>query len=411
MLGSTRAPLAHRAAAIRARAPRTAAPRVAASRALVILVVALLVGSLVGVGGGQSTSSATRPPAPARAARGAQARVPAGTAAIPASRGELLTPAQCAANRAAGPVTWVSPFSYSATATILDVFVAKRLGYFADLCLDVRLITSSVTPDELVSNGAAQLSGEGSAADTIEADANGSNLVGVATDGAESDYALLTLKSITRLSELAGKTLAYHQAVPVAILEMLAAAHVKASSVHFVEDNSYNPALLDQGDFDALQAFASNEPLELRAEHLPFNEFTPSELGVKGTTGVVVVNRSYLRAHRVVVADFLRADLKALAFCLGHGRICVNIERAAARSAGVSYDTSLSLASWAVERSILERSRLPRRGLGVETTAEWRPEDRALARFGIVKHPPALSSVEDPGLVASLYHGTALIWP
>ena len=40
-----------------------------------------------------------------------------------------ISAAACARNKAAGPLTFVSPFGYDASAGILDVFSAQSLGY------------------------------------------------------------------------------------------------------------------------------------------------------------------------------------------------------------------------------------------------------------------------------------------
>ena len=101
---------------------------------------------------------------------------------------------ECVANKAAGTVHFASPFGYDASAGIIDVYAAEKLGYFADLCLDVDFIDvpTSASPYALVSAGAAQITGEGSAADTIVEETDGSNFVGISTYGDTSDYALLT---------------------------------------------------------------------------------------------------------------------------------------------------------------------------------------------------------------------------
>ncbi len=342
----------------------------------------------------------------------ASVAVPAGASARAHAPGHgIVSAARCANNRAAGPITWASPFGFSSSASILDVFEAQALGYFRDLCLSVRFITSTFTPDTLVSTGVAQFSGEGSAADTLAAVANGSRFVAISTAGNESLYALLTQPGITRLGQLKGKILAYHQVLPVALDEMLAAQRVPISSINLVNDNTYDPLLLTSGTYNALQAFRSNEPLELRAKHLAFREFTPGQFKIGGTMGVIVANADFLRRHRQVAADFLRADLKAFAYCAQHAVVCVAQQAATARAAGASYDVTLSLQRWRMESAIVGQSRLKGHGVGVETFAEWRPEAAALARFGVVAHVPTLARAEDTTLAASLYRGTSLIWP
>lgn len=324
---------------------------------------------------------------------------------------ELIGAAACAANRAAGTIVFASPFGYDASAGILDVVEAQRLGYFSDLCLSVDFLGTATNAVGTVSAGAATITGEGSAADLLAADAVGDHLVGIATFGDTSDYALLTRPSITNLRQLAGKTLGYHYVVPVAISEMLKAAGVDTAKVTFVNDTSYDPFLLTEGKFDALQAYQSNEPIALRAAHAAFREYVPASFGVKGTFNVQVVNATFLARHRQAVADFLLAELHAFDYCAVHQAQCIAGEAAAAKSAGVSYDSTHNLAEWRFEVALAEDHRLAGAGIGVESYAEWRPEADAVVAFHVVKAVPALAKVEDPALAASLYDKTTLRWP
>ncbi|MCU1492103.1 MAG: thiamine biosynthesis protein [Acidimicrobiaceae bacterium] len=326
----------------------------------------------------------------------------------------VVSKARCAANRAAGTLTFLSAFGYDASAGILDVLAAKQLGYFSALCLNVDIVASSsaaVQGFELVSSGKATVTGKGSAADFLTAASAGANVVGVATFGDTSDYALLTQPSITNLRQLAGKTLAYHTTLPVAISEMLQRAGVDVSKVTQVNDTSYDPLLLAEGKFDALQAYRSNEPITLRAAHKAFREYVPSSYGVAGTFNVQLMNGTFVRQHAGAAADFLRAELHAFDYCVAHAQSCVAAEGAAASSAGITYDRTHNLAEWNFEAALAEQHRLPGAGVGVQTTAEWRPEAQALVQDHLLTKAPDLAKVENTTLTASLYRGAQLVWP
>src|SRR5579871_6182301 len=102
-------------------------------------------------------------------AAGALAAPLLGLAAGANAAGAASTPAAaaCAADRAAGTMTFVSPFGYDASAGIIDVFAARSLGYFAAECLSVQIIAAAPSPPALVSSGRATVTGEGSAADAL----------------------------------------------------------------------------------------------------------------------------------------------------------------------------------------------------------------------------------------------------
>lgn len=331
----------------------------------------------------------------------------------------IVSRQRCATNRAAGPMTFVSPFLYDASAGIIDVVDAKVLGYFAQLCITVNIVipSYSLSPYELVSAGKGTVTGEGSAADFLLESANGANLVAIATMAHTSDYALLTRPSITHLSQLSGKLLAYHTVLPVVLSEMLKKSGANLAAIHQVNDTSYDPTVLfaKTPGFSALQAYQSNEPLTLAAAgYRPgraFREWTPEQFGVPGTFNVQVVNGTFLKKHRSTVADFLRAELHAMDFCLAHESICVTTEQQVARSAGFPSSLTHALAEWRLEATLIRNHTLPGLGIGVETAAEWQPEARAVVAYHLVAHAPALGRIEDTSLAAGLYHSRSLIWP
>jgi ABC-type nitrate/sulfonate/bicarbonate transport system substrate-binding protein len=323
----------------------------------------------------------------------------------------LLNASQCAANRAAGTITYVSPFGFDVSAGIIDVFAAQKLGYFADMCLNVRLVTNATDANELVSSNTAQVTNEGSAADALEAIASGAHMVGIETAGDTSDYAIITKKSITSLKQLDGKTLGYYTILPVVLREMLHAAGANISTIKLIADTNYDPTQVIQGTLQGLQAYQSNQVITLKAAKDPFNEFTPQQFKIPGTYNVMTVSATFLSRHRQAAADFMRADLRALHYCINHPSACVTIEGTYAKTAGAQFVTAHEDAVWALERKLTLSSSLPGKGLGVQTYAEWKPESTALRTYDVIATVPKLASTEDVSLVASLYKGKTLVWP
>jgi ABC-type nitrate/sulfonate/bicarbonate transport system substrate-binding protein len=323
----------------------------------------------------------------------------------------LVSSKECAMNRAAGPITFVSPFNFDASAGIIDVFAAQSLGYFAAECLNVKFVTNSYDATALVSSGVGTISGEGSAADDLYQVAGGLHLTAIATYGDTSDYALLTAPGIASPKDLEGKVVAYHTIFPVILQELLLRAGVDVSKITFVNDTTYNPTLLNNGTYQGLQAYQSNEPLELKADHLAFHEYTPADYKINGTFNVQVANTTFLKKHPATVADFLRAELHAFDYCSTHEAGCVSLEGQAASAAGGSFSASHALAEWKIEVNLALHHHLAGQGIGVQSVAEWQPEATLLKNLHVVKAVPKLSTAEDTALAASLYKGTKLIWP
>jgi ABC-type nitrate/sulfonate/bicarbonate transport system substrate-binding protein len=323
----------------------------------------------------------------------------------------LLSASKCATNRAAGTITYVSPFGFDASAGIIDVFVAEKLGYFADMCLHVGFVTNAFDVNALVSSDKAQVTNEGSAADALEAIASGAHIVAVETAGDTSDYAIITNKSITSLKQLNGKTLGYYSVLPVVLREMLSAAGADISAIKLIADTNYNPTQVIQGTLQGLQAYQSNQVITLKAAKDSFHEFTPQQFKIAGTYNVMTVNTTFLGEHRQAIADFMRADLHALHFCIKYPSECVKIEGAYAKAAGAQFMMAHEDKVWALERKLTLSSHLPDKGIGVQTYAEWKSESTALRTYGVVANVPRLASAEDMSLVANLYRGKTLIWP
>ncbi|HWC33252.1 MAG TPA: ABC transporter substrate-binding protein [Mycobacteriales bacterium] len=325
--------------------------------------------------------------------------------------GRLIAADRCAHNRAAGTITYVSPFGFDASAGIIEVFAADRLGYFRDLCLNVKIVTSSQDAAALVSAGRATTTSTGSAADFLVLAANGSHLTAVATYGNTSDYCIITRPEITTLKQLEGHTLGYHFVKEAPDLEMLRAAGVDLSKVNQVNTPNFDPNQIVQGKLDSVGCYQSNEPLTLRAEGAKFNEFTPAQFGVSGTYNVVFFNPDFLAAHRDAAQDFMRADLHAFDYCETHQTQCVSIEQSYANRAGAEFSVAHERQVWHLEATLSRAHTLPGQGIGVQSEAEWRPELHAVTRFGLADHIPPLSQVEDTELVAGLYQGNRLVWP
>ena len=93
-----------------------------------------------------------------------------------------ISPERCEANKAAGTITYLSGFDFSASASIVEVIVAEDKGYFDDMCLDVELKPSfSVGQLPLVAANEAQFASAGSYAEIADFNAaNDADLVVVA---------------------------------------------------------------------------------------------------------------------------------------------------------------------------------------------------------------------------------------
>jgi ABC-type nitrate/sulfonate/bicarbonate transport system substrate-binding protein len=334
----------------------------------------------------------------------------ASAATARATRGEVMvSSSRCAANRAAGTITYLTGFGWQASVGILDPIAADAQGYYGAMCLRVQLRPGNGDPtssSQLVAAGRATVTELGSPSDAITAAAGGIPIDAVATYGNTTASTLLTMSSVTDLRQLDGKTIGYKGAMPPVITAMLEKAGVNLRSVKEVSVG-YDPTILPRGQVQALTAYKSNEPIELRDDGYKIHEWDPGSFGLNGAFNVFDANRAWATAHPGAMEDFLRATFEAYRYCLAHPSTCVN--EAARYQTG--YLVHQNIQRWQVETGEVDGTLLAGHGVGYEDQAQWEPEYKLLLADHLISHPVALAKVIDPTYVDAIYRGPTLIWP
>ncbi|MDQ4213574.1 ABC transporter substrate-binding protein [Microbacterium sp. ASV81] len=317
----------------------------------------------------------------------------------------------CKRNQDAGTITYISGYGYSASAGQLDVFLAKELGYFDALCLKVDINASGANGQQLVASGQAQFTALGSASDVMLAAANSKNLTAVATYGTTSPFSIFGNEKLKSLKDLQSGSLGYFINLTPIASAMLDNAGVDVSKVDKVKMTNYDPTVVVRDQVDAIVGYASNQPEALRAAKQPFSEFKPADFGVKGTYNVMEANSRFLKEHREVAADFMRASLKALRYCLDSSDACIDkiAKLAKDNNQGAAFPRDQLARTWAVESQWVKES--TGGNPGVQSEAMWQPEYKIVQKYGDVKTLPALKDMMDTKLVSDLYKGDTLIWP
>ena len=321
----------------------------------------------------------------------------------------LTTAARCAANKAAGTITYLTGFGYQADAGILDVIAAKADGYYAAECLRVVIRPGTGDPGataELVASGRATVGELGSPSDALTVAANHVHVTAIATYGNITQNTLLTSPSITNLRQLEGKTLGYKGAMPPQITAMLTKAGVDVKKIREV-GVGYDPTILPRGQVQALTAYKSNEPIELRDDGDRFREWDPERYGVTGSFNVLVANPTFATAHPDAVEDFLRATFHAFDTCTAAPAPCI----AAAAALQSGYDRHQNTQEWQLQSQEIRSSLLPGKGIGAESVAQWTPEAKLLVADHLVTGEPAIASILAPRYVAAIETGRTLRWP
>jgi ABC-type nitrate/sulfonate/bicarbonate transport system substrate-binding protein len=232
--------------------------------------------------------------------------------------GEAFPDDRCAANQAAGTITYLTGFDFAATASIVDVIVADANGYYDDLCLDVDIVPSFSTANyPLVAENDAQFASGGSFSEVVAfADANDTDFVVTAVEGPTAIDSLIVKPGIaTQLADLAGTTIGVKGKLPPSVAAMLATAGL-------VENQDYTTVLLDGFDptahiaidaIDGFPGYKSNEPGALERAGITFDLFDPLDSDIPGSFGVIYTNQQFVDDHPSAAEDFMRATMRGLA--------------------------------------------------------------------------------------------------
>ena len=314
--------------------------------------------------------------------------------------GQPIPEARCQANRDAGTIVYLSSFDFAATASIVDVLVAKSKGYYDGLCLDV-----DVKPSFSVDN-------------YPQIAANDAGFVALAVEGRTGIDALITKDGeVPTLADIKGTKIGVKGAITPSVKAMLAQQGL-------IEGEDYETVLLD--GFDPLvhievpdivgfPGYKSNEPLQLEAAGVPFTLYDPTDYDIPGSFGVVYTNDTFLTEHPTAAQDFMRATMRGLADAVA--------DPAAASDIAIGFidagDNIMFLsaesetARWGVESTLVGDGVAPGAPLGLPLMDQLTAEVTTYASIGLFDGvAPDITTMVDPAVLAGIYaaDGT-IIWP
>ncbi|MCU1366001.1 MAG: hypothetical protein JWN39_1640 [Ilumatobacteraceae bacterium] len=329
-----------------------------------------------------------------------------------------ISDARCAENKAAGKITYSSSFDFAASASIVDVVVAKSKGYFDKMCLDVTLVPGfSTTNYPLIAAGTAQFSSAGNYSEILNNTGDGADFVALVDYGKAPIEELLTPDGgATKLADLKGKTIGVKGDIPPSIVAMLAKAGLERGT-------DYKETLLDGFDpvaqlssgIDALPVYKSNEPNQLDAAGVKYNTFDPVTDDIPGTFGLLYTSKSFAADHPTVVEDFTRAALHGMEDAIADPAGAVKISVAAIDAAGnQNYLTAAGeLFRWNAELKVVQASTPSGEPVGLIDPAVFDAEYKAYVAAGVwPKGAPVNGNDYDESVAKGLYDASGkVIWP
>ena len=328
-----------------------------------------------------------------------------------------ISDADCAANKAAGKITYLSSFDFAAAASIVDVVVAKEKGYFDKMCLDVDLKPSFSTANyALVAANTAQFSSAGSYTEILNFSKDGAAFVALADYGHTPIEELLVKGDggITTLEGLKGKTIGVKGDIPPSIVAMLAKAGLKRGT-------DYKEVLLDGFDpvvqlkqVDALPVYKSNEPGQLDRAGVKYTAFNPTDSGTPGSFGLLYASQKFAADNPTVVRDFIRASLKGMQDAIADpaGAVALSVKQINAAGNKNYLTEEGENFRWTAELAEVQKG-TPSGPVGIIDPAQLKAEVDAYAEAGIFKGgKPAMDGTYNADLAKSLYGADGKVsWP
>jgi NitT/TauT family transport system substrate-binding protein len=337
----------------------------------------------------------------------------------PVVAGEAFPDDRCAANRAAGTITYLSGFDFAAAASIVEILVADERGYFEQLCLDVEVRSSFTTQNyPEIAAGKAQFASGGSFSEMVDyAIANDAPFVAVAVEGKTGIDALIVKDGAAdSLDDLRGSTIGVKGKITPSVAAMLLGAGLR-------EGDDYQTVLLDGFDPTAHIAVAnivgfpgykSNEPNQLTAAGIPYQLFDPADYDVPGSFGVLVSNADWIAAHPTAAQDFMRAAMRGLADAVTDPQAAADIAVGYINANGNAMFLSPDgeRARWAVDSRIVTETNA-RTPLGVPEPDLLVAEVTSYADIGLFGGTaPDVGRYVDVRLVAAVYDSSdVVVWP
>ncbi len=334
--------------------------------------------------------------------------------------GEAFPEDRCAANEAAGTITFLTGFDFAATASIVDVIVADANGYYDDMCLDVEVQPGFSVPNyALVADGIAQFSSGGSFSELVEqAAAIETVFLATAVEGRSPiDGLILKPGTAAELADLEGATIGVKGRITTGVAAMLAQA-----GLH--EGEQYQTVLLEGFDPIAhiaiesivgFPGYKSNEPGTLERAGIDFDLFDPIDYDVPGSFGVIYTSGEWAEANPVALEDFMRATMRGLADALADPDAAVDAAMALVEASGnpMFLSEEGERFRWSTDAELIKSETAEGEGAAVPLADHLQDELDTYAEFGLFGNgdtPSAADHISD--VLSRIYDGDGtVIWP
>jgi NitT/TauT family transport system substrate-binding protein len=334
--------------------------------------------------------------------------------------GEAFPEERCAANEAAGTITFLTGFDYAAAASIIEVIVAEDRGYYDDLCLDVEIQPSfSAANYALIAENDAQFSSGGSFSEVVEfARNNDAAFVALSVDGrAPIDVLMVKPGETSSLADLEGTTIGVKGKLPTSVQVMLAQQGlVEGEAFDTVAVEGFDPvAHMAIEAIVGVPGWRSNEPGALERANVGFDLYDTVDFEIPGSFGVIYTNQQFIDEHPTAAEDFMRATARGLADAIADPEAAASVAVELINAGGNPnfLSTEGEVFRWTTDAALIAELTPAGVGFGVPDPDGLQTELDTYAEVGLFGDgdPPAADEYLSD-LLERLYDDDAqVIWP
>lgn len=285
------------------------------------------------------------------------------------------TPASAptAAMATATPLSMVFMPGYKPQANLpfVGVYVAQEKGFFAAENLKVEIQPSPGQGQhlQLTAAGKVQVTTQDAAVMLQRRADPGLPLVSIALLGqrGQQAFAALSKSGLKSPKDWEGKIVGYKGTPPPDLLALIAASGADKSKIKLI-NVGFDPRLLVEGKVDVYPVFNSNEPWLLRSWGHELTLWEAADYGVATLGLVYVTSDETLQKNPELLARFLRAVLKGIAYASAHRDEAVQI---VLKYAGPETNPDNMRFMLDTELKDAEGEATQGHGIGWQTAAQW----------------------------------------
>lgn len=239
------------------------------------------------------------------------------------------------------------------TAEYAGFYVAENEGYYAEENIEIEYVNDdvyTVNVLDAVSEGEVQFGVITADQLVIHANEQDNDLVAVMTLYQRNPIAFISLadSNITTPKDWIGKSVMVFEGgtTSFAYAAILSTQGIDPSDVNFVPRTDFSNDLLISGEVDVMDAFVTNQPVQLELAGYEVNIMLASDYGIDMYPNVIIAKRETIENNPELVTRFVRATVKGLQAAVD------NPEQAAELVLEINPELSLESESLSMLRSV-----------------------------------------------------------